>query len=150
MRLASGGARRIGREIEQRLVMEHEAAGLTCGRSFAGQHIGRAHADQFDNLARRPEITAVFAGSDAILVGVLRVLASRSITVGGYVSVVTFDDVSPLELLATPVTAIRQRVDEMGEAALALMLAAIEGGVAPRTERLPVELVVRRSVRFLG
>jgi LacI family transcriptional regulator len=103
-----------------------------------------------DILARRPEITAVFVGSDAILVGVLRVLASRSITVGGYVSVVTFDDASPLELLATPVTAIRQSIDAMGEGALALMLAAIEGGAAPRTERLPVELVIRRSVRFLG
>ena len=101
-------------------------------------------------LVQRPEITAVFAGSDAILVGVLGVLANRSIAVGGDISIVTFDDVSPLELLATPITAIRQQVDAMGEAALELMLAAIRGGDAPRTERLPVELVVRRSVRVLS
>ena len=117
-----------------------------CG-DYRSEHGAEAISDI---LARRPEITAVFAGSDEILVGVLRTLADRSIAVGADISIVTFDDASPLELLATPVTAIRQRIDAMGERALALMLEALDGGVAPRVERVPVELVVRRSVRFLG
>lgn len=90
--------------------------------------------------------TAVFAGSDEILIGILRVAAARGITVGADLSIVTFDDAGPLELMAPPITAIRQPIEAIGERALELMLAAIEGNAAPVVERLPVELVVRRSV----
>jgi LacI family transcriptional regulator len=100
-------------------------------------------------LANAPDVTAVFAGSDAILVGILRALADRGVAVGDDLSIVTFDDASPLELLSIPVTAIRQPVETMGERALSLILEAISGGAAPKIERLPVELVVRKSVRLL-
>ena len=100
-------------------------------------------------LASAPDVTAIFAGSDAILVGILRILADRGVAVGDAISIVTFDDASPLELLSVPVTAIRQPVETMGERALSLILEAINGGAAPKVERLPVELVVRKSVRRL-
>lgn len=100
-------------------------------------------------LANAPDVTGLFAGSDAILVGILRILADRGLAVGDAVSIVTFDDASPLELLVVPVTAIRQPVEAMGKRALSLILEAINGGSSPKIERLPVELVIRKSVRRL-
>ena len=100
-------------------------------------------------LANAPDVTAVFAGSDAILVGILRILADRGVAVGDGISIVTFDDAGPLELLSIPVTAIRQPVETMGERRSRLILETINGGASPKVERLPVELVVRKSVRRL-
>jgi LacI family transcriptional regulator len=94
--------------------------------------------------------TAVFAGSDEILVGMLRVLADRGLSAGRDISIVTFDDAGPLELLAVPITAIRQPIDAIGRRALDLLAAAIGGAAEPVVERLPVELVQRRSVLHLA
>ena len=90
--------------------------------------------------------TAVFAGSDEILIGMLEVMRERQLKVGRDISIVTFDDAEPLSLLDPAITAVRQPIDRMGLAAVEMML---EGRKAPdsvTTMRLPVELVVRNSV----
>ena len=134
------GLRRAVRELGSGATIVVEAYG-----SYTADYGSEAIMDV---LARGPDVTAVLAGSDAILLGMLRVLAARGIAVGSGISVVTFDDVSPLELMSTPVTAIRQPIDAMGEGALSLILETIDGGL-PRVERLPVEIVVRQSVQRL-
>jgi len=101
-------------------------------------------------LDGKSRATAVFAGSDAILIGILRVMATRQVAVAGDISIVTFDDASPLELMATPVTAVRQPIAAMGERALDLLLAAVGGATEPTVERLAVDLVIRDSVRRIA
>jgi LacI family transcriptional regulator len=133
----------------RRAVRESGAGAKIVAARHGAYDVQHGAAAMTEILDRHAEVTAVFAGSDAILVGVLRVLASRGLSVGGDVSVITFDDAGPLEMLATPVTAIRQPIEALGEGALALILEAIAGQTAPRVERLPVELVVRQSVRRL-
>ncbi|WP_173934944.1 LacI family DNA-binding transcriptional regulator [Chelativorans sp. Marseille-P2723] len=98
-------------------------------------------------MARHPDVTAIFAGSDEITLGVLEMLREQGLRVGADISIVTFDDVGLLHLLDPPVTAIRQPTAEIGRRAFELMAAAITGehGEAS-TERLPVRLVERASV----
>ncbi len=88
-------------------------------------------------------MTAIFAGSDEILTGMLRVLREKKRVVGEDISVVTFDDVGPLDLMDPPITAIRQPVEDIGRLAIERML---DGTPGSGTDRLPVSLIFRASV----
>jgi LacI family transcriptional regulator, galactose operon repressor len=65
-------------------------------------------------LERYKPPTAIFSGSDEITLGLLEAFRERGVTVGKDVSIVTFDDVNPLQFFDPPLTAIRQSVEEMG------------------------------------
>lgn len=94
--------------------------------------------------------TAIFAGSDEILIGVLKAASARQVTVPSDLSIVTFDDVGPLELLSPPITAIRQPIQEIGRIAFEKIMAAIELEVPATTQQLPVQLVQRKSIAWLN
>src|SRR5262249_39893743 len=91
--------------------------------------------------------TAVFAGSDKILIGMLEVLRERKLGVGDDLSVITFDDAEPLSLLDPPITAVRQPITEMGRVAIGLALKTPGDTLTSEAIRLPVELIVRDSVK---
>jgi LacI family transcriptional regulator len=97
-------------------------------------------------LDRYADVTAVFVASDEILVGMLSVLRARGLRVGRDLSVVTFDDTGPLELLDPPITAIRQSIDHIALRAVEILQDRLNGDAATVIERIPVELVVRESV----
>ncbi|WP_062227168.1 LacI family DNA-binding transcriptional regulator [Aureimonas frigidaquae] len=115
--------------------------------SYAIDHGASAMEEILDTM---PGVTAVFSASDEILIGMLRVLRARGVTVGRDISIVTFDDAGPLELLAVPVTAIRQPLEAMGERALDMALDSLAATRSPTVARLPVELVRRGSVATLA
>ncbi|WEK49421.1 MAG: LacI family DNA-binding transcriptional regulator [Candidatus Kaistia colombiensis] len=124
-------------------------SGITIAAELSGEYSaanGRAAAERILALDNRP--TAVFAASDAIVLGMLAVFKQRDVKVGTDISVVAFDDVGPLELFDPPLTAIRQPVAAMGRRAVEVMLALIKGEAPePVTELLPVELIIRNSVK---
>jgi LacI family transcriptional regulator len=102
---------------------------------------GRASAEALLQLTPRP--TAVFAASDEVAFGLLSQFKLRGIRVPTDISVIGFDDVGPLDLFDPPLTTIRQPIAEMGRRAVEL----VRGNTTPSAfVRLPVELVVRRSV----
>ena len=101
-------------------------------------------------LDRKTGATGLFVGSDTILIGILRVLAARGVAVGEDLSLITFDDAAHLELMATPVTAIRQPIEALGARAIDMLLATIGGATETTVERLAVELVIRDSVRRIA
>lgn len=120
------------------------------GQRLAGECFGdysRRHGETatIEILDRHPEVTAIFAGSDEILMGILSVLKGRELEVGADMSIVSFDDVGPLDLLATPITAIRQPVEEIGRLALDRMMGD-RSQTGASVDRLAVSLVVRASV----
>lgn len=107
---------------------------------------GRAAAERILALDEPP--TAIFAASDEIVLGMLAVFKQRGVKVGADISVVAFDDVGPLELFDPPLTAIRQPVTAMGRRAVERVLGLIKGEASePATEILPVELIIRESVK---
>ncbi|MEX6508976.1 LacI family DNA-binding transcriptional regulator [Jiella sp. M17.18] len=129
-----------------RAVAEAGADAAVVAERFGAYAIAFGAAAIGDLLDGPARPSAVFAGNDEILIGLLQVLAARGVAVGRDLSVVTFDDAGPLELIAPPITAIRQPIEDIGKKALDLLLQSIEGGVPARTERLPVRLIERRSV----
>jgi LacI family transcriptional regulator len=93
--------------------------------------------------ARPP--TAIIAGSNLILVGVLRALRRAGCSVPGDVSVVTCDDVLLLDFVQPPLATISRHPQEMGDVAAELLLELIAGG-EPRSVVLPTEFTRRDSV----
>lgn len=139
-RSRSGGFRRAIAESAAEVTVLADLAG-----DYSSAH-GRLAAEHVLGLDPMP--TALFAASDEIVLGLLSVFKQRGVRVGADISVIAFDDVGPLELFDPPLTAIRQPVAAMGRRAVERVLGLIKGNVAePVTEILPVELIIRESVR---
>jgi LacI family transcriptional regulator len=99
-------------------------------------------------LDEHPEITALFALSNQNALGALRAFGERKLTVPYDVSLVTFDDAPFAEYLASPLTVIRQDIEEIGRVAAELLIEQIRTGDKPdqMLHRLPVQLVLRESI----
>ncbi len=90
---------------------------------------------------------AVFAASDLIAIGAMRAFAEAGLRVPEDVAVVGFDDI-PAARIATPaLTTIRQDTTRAGELLVEKLIHLVDGQPAT-SERLPTELVVRRSTRY--
>ena len=88
---------------------------------------------------------AVFAASDLMAVGALRVLRAAGLRVPDDVALVGFDD-SPVCRHTDPaLTSVHQPVEEMGRVMADLLLARIAGEPVPPETVLPTRLVVRAS-----
>jgi DNA-binding LacI/PurR family transcriptional regulator len=110
---------------------------------------GQAEAATHSLFDRDPAITAVFACSDAMALGVYDALAARGLRVPADVSVAGFDD-SPEAKWARPsLTTIRQPTAEMGAIAVRRLLEiARANGNEPSARshlELSTELVIRAS-----
>jgi DNA-binding LacI/PurR family transcriptional regulator len=97
-------------------------------------------------LARRPDLDAVFAASDAMAIGAMRSLRSLGRDVPADVAVVGFEDSPSAAHTDPPLTTVHQPVEAMGREMVRLLLARI-GGAAPDEPLvvLPTHLVVRGS-----
>jgi LacI family xylobiose transport system transcriptional regulator len=79
--------------------------------------------------------------------GAIRALAERGISVPDEVSVIGFDDAPLAEMISPSLTTMRQPLQDMAQAAMALLLGRITeaNGVPPTRRVLPTSLVVRES-----
>lgn len=96
-------------------------------------------------IARNPEVTAVFCGNDEIAMGVIKGLRDAGLSVPEDVSVVGFDD-HPLAAMWSPaLTTVRQEFGGLGARAFELLRGAMSGEVVRRTSSALPELVIRES-----
>lgn len=110
---------------------------------------GYLHTLELFHLASPP--TAIYAGNDAIAMGVLRALRFLGRAVPGQVSLVGTDDAGLAQLAAPPLTTVRQDCEELGRAAVALLRRRLDGQAgAPEERRVPTTLVVRASTAAAG
>ncbi|MEV4561629.1 LacI family DNA-binding transcriptional regulator [Kitasatospora sp. NPDC049285] len=112
---------------------------------FTADGGGRAMAEL---LARRPDVDAVFAASDAMASGALRVLKAAGRRVPQDVAVVGFDDVESIAEWTEPrLTTVRQDIEEMGRLMTRLLLRRLNdaGASAPSSVIIPTGLVIRES-----
>ncbi len=90
---------------------------------------------------------AVFAGNDAMAVGVYQALYQRGLRVPQDVAVMGYDDIQLAQYMTPPLTTIHQPKDELGELAIDTLLHRLKD---PEAEAqvlvLTPELVVRASV----
>lgn len=96
-------------------------------------------------LASQPEVTAVYAASDAMAQGLLLALHEHGRRVPEDISVVGFDDVPEAAYFIPPLTTVRQDFDTLGRRCIAAVVELIDGNPARVFEPLEPTLVVRGS-----
>lgn len=87
-------------------------------------------------LARSPDLDAVFAASDPMAIGAMRVLKETGRTIPDDVAVVGFDDSTMGTHVDPPLTSVHQPIEEMGRQMTRLLVARING------ERLQQPVVI--------
>jgi DNA-binding LacI/PurR family transcriptional regulator len=94
----------------------------------------------------RQGVTGLICSSDVLALGAIRAVRRAGLSVPGDVSVVGFDDSGWLNCTDPPLTTVRQPIESMGKAAVALLINQMET-VVPNPEELlfEPELVVRGS-----
>ncbi|MDI1460978.1 LacI family DNA-binding transcriptional regulator [Catellatospora sp. KI3] len=125
-----------------------EAAGRRVPAAIPGDWSPNSGYEAGNQIADRPEVTAVFCANDQQALGMLRALHERGVRVPEDVSVVGFDDIPEAAYLSPPLTTIRQDFDEVGRRCLAALLDILEtrGPALPlRHPRVPPTLVARAS-----
>ena len=126
----------------------------------AGWHIASeyevepARADAQVIFELDPTPTAVFAGSDAIALGVMNAARDRGVSIPKDLSLVSFDGMTINELLGPPLSSIEQPIVALGRLGAECLLSMIECKGTNQTnhkiQRLPVKVVARGSVATLA
>lgn len=101
-----------------------------------------------ETIARlSPRPTAVFAANDSMAIGVLLALRRAGVRVPGEVVVAGFDDIPVARFASPPLSTVRHDLRNLGERALARLLAEISGEGPSHVARevLPFRLVLRES-----
>jgi DNA-binding LacI/PurR family transcriptional regulator len=94
----------------------------------------------------RHSVTGVICGSDVLALGAIRAVRRAGLSVPGDVSVVGYDDSAFMSCTDPPLTTVRQPIESMGKAAVALLVNQIENmAVHPEELLFEPELVVRGS-----
>lgn len=117
--------------------------------SFSRQHGEAATAALLDAVLPP---TAILAGSNRILMGVLQVLTARKVAIPEMLSVAAFNDTEWLQIWDPPITTVDIDVEEMARMAVELLLqriAAPKKKAKPREYLLGTSLLIRFSCRAI-
>jgi DNA-binding LacI/PurR family transcriptional regulator len=94
----------------------------------------------------RQGVTGVICASDVLALGAIRAVRRAGLSVPGDVSVIGFDDSGFMNCTDPPLTTVRQPIESMGKAAVALLVNQMEAvTVQPEELLFEPELVVRES-----
>jgi LacI family transcriptional regulator len=101
-------------------------------------------------LLRGKEFTAVFAASDELAIGAIRVLKDEGIRVPEDVSVIGFDNIESSNYYIPRLTTVHQPIAEIGEQTAFSLHRRITGGPCPDPEIIiPHKLIIRESTRSI-
>lgn len=124
-----------------------ERMGLRCGadcveRTMFSIEGGQAAAGRLIDRG----ITGIVCASDIMALGAIRAARRAGLSVPGQVSVVGYDDSPLMSCTEPPLSTVRQPIEAMGRAAVAMLVSQIEGTAVAHDELLfEPELVVRGS-----
>ena len=97
-------------------------------------------------LKERP--TAVFAACDKIAIGAINAANEAGLSIPDDISIIGFDDIEIARYITPKLTTIRQKCDEIGEAAVDLLVKQIKQKEKLKINKIiPVELMVRDSCK---
>jgi LacI family transcriptional regulator len=101
-------------------------------------------------LEREPAITAIVAANDLLGLGAYRAVRAAGRRVGADIAITGYNDVTMLDLMEPPMTAVSVAYRQMGSQAAELVLELREGGDAPTTTLLEPMLSIRASTRTVS
>lgn len=96
--------------------------------------------------AQHPRPTAVVAMSDIIAIGVMEAARAQRLHLPEQLSIVGFDDLPDARRMRPALTTVRQPVEEKGQLAAEVLVAALTESCEQEHLILPTELVIRQSV----
>ncbi|MCI8483056.1 MAG: LacI family transcriptional regulator [Lachnospiraceae bacterium] len=115
------------------------------------RHLRREAMRSFAQNARKEGYTAVFVVSDLLANEAISIFFGEGLQVPEDISVAGFDDNAYAKLSRPMLTTVRQPVAEKGEEAVKLLMQRIKGeDVIAKSFKLPVELIVRESVKNIN
>ena len=126
---------------------------------FAADLVFKTSTDQLGGyraaqqvLAMKDRPTSIFAVNNMTAIGVVQALHQAKLDVPRDMSLVCFDDVQHLAIIAPFLTVIDQPAEAMAETATKMLLERIGGdaGSVPRAVTFPGRLIVRQSVATLS
>jgi LacI family transcriptional regulator len=109
---------------------------------FSVEH-GAAAMRRLLDLSEPP--TAIIAGGNQLMLGALRVVSERGLTLGKDLSFVGCDDVAITDLFQPAVAVVRRDNFAMGRTAAELLLARLRDDAPPSDVLLPTEFIARPS-----
>jgi DNA-binding LacI/PurR family transcriptional regulator len=92
--------------------------------------------------------TAVFCYNDTTAIGLLAACARSGLTIPEQLSIIGFDDIDMAAYTLPPLTTMRQPRFELGQWAMQMMLALLDGQ-EPANRIIPAELIVRQTTARL-
>ncbi|MFI9548928.1 LacI family DNA-binding transcriptional regulator [Streptomyces sp. NPDC052016] len=124
-----------------------KAAGAPVATPLRGDWSADSGYDLGRELAKNPEVTAVFVSNDQMALGVLRALHEAGRRVPEDVSVVGYDDIPEAAHFLPPLTTVRTDFSDIGIRALRVLLDRIDTPTTPPAPLtvVPAELRVRAS-----
>ena len=103
-----------------------------------------AYATTLDLFSISHPPTALIAGGNTVLVGILQALQDRDIQVGRDIALIGCDDTALARLYTPAITVIERDLQLLGETAANLLIDTMEKGQSKRVV-LPTHLLVRKS-----
>lgn len=98
-------------------------------------------------LERNPHFTALFAMSDVMALGAIRALADAGKRVPEDISVIGFDGLQIGEYTLPRLSTVAQSIEQLAQQSMHLLQQSIEQGAAAKHEVIPVQLLLRESVK---
>lgn len=115
----------------------HQNVGYSYREAYAGMKL---------LLARAPTLTAVFAASDVVAIGAMRALADAGKRIPADVSIIGFDGMELGQYYNPVLVSVKQPVEEIAEASVALLLRGIERGAPAQNIEMAATLTSGSSV----
>ena len=131
----------------QRAVGEYGAKGALAGRKIMPENRELRKAWLEDNLEELKSRDVLFFASDFYALEAIHVLQDKGIEFPGAVSGAGFDDSPSAETCRPESTSVRQNIMKKGQEAVKRLTSLIQGEEFKGQERLPVEVVIRDSVK---
>lgn len=113
--------------------------------STGGVHVDSAMKAALGILSQPNRPTALLTSSQRVTEGVMHALKDLGLRYGKDVEIVSFDKVSWATFLEPPLPMVAQPTRQIGQEAVRMLMAIIDGTGRPSVVRLPVELITHAA-----
>ena len=112
---------------------------------WEGDWSARSGFEATKKIIKNKEITAIFAGNDAMALGAMKALSEAGLNVPTDISLVGFDDLPESEYLSPALTTAKQDFHAVGDQALGILLALINQSKVRMNVAIKPEVLIRTS-----